>query len=86
MPPDDESGRAAIGLYAVLERDACDFIDMLAEHSLETLQTLHDMLTIHNPKHDTDTRELNSLGAGFVRQHVENRFGASPEPVERLKK
>lgn len=86
LPDIDKAERQAISLYAVLDRDVCDFMDTLVEHDLETLQFLHDMLTMINPKHDADTRELNGLGAGMVRRHVEDRFGTSLKlkPVERL--
>ena len=64
-PTDDE--KAAIGLYAVLARDFGDFADMIKDASQATLDTLHQMLTTPNPKHDEETLTLNSLGASMVK-------------------
>jgi hypothetical protein len=57
-----------IGLYAVLARDPCDFVDMLEDASPERLQLLLRVLEAPG-KQDTDV-ELNALGASFVRRRL----------------
>jgi hypothetical protein len=54
-----------IGLYAVLARDPCDFVDMLEDASIERLQLLLKVLELPG-KENTDV-ELNALGASIVR-------------------
>ncbi len=78
----------AIALYAILARDACDFLDMAKEANNETLKTLYLMLATpqDNPRVD---QELNSIGANFVKRTLENRGVPIPAlekdepPVER---
>ena len=72
---------AAIALYAILERDCLDFMDMLPEYSLGTLGTLYMMLMVINREHSRSTNGLNKIGADIVRDHVRNRFNVTLEPV-----
>lgn len=67
----------ATGLYAVLARDACDFLDMLNGEEIETLQCLHEMLTLRRSGDAETDFKLNELGARFVRSALE-RKGAVP--------
>jgi hypothetical protein len=77
-----EEEQRAIGLYAVLARDASDFIDMLEESETTdlTLQWLHAMLTTPNPKSDV---ELNKIGACFTKRELEKR-GLQPLDLSAL--
>jgi hypothetical protein len=63
---DDE--RWAIGMYAVLDRDACDFLDMLEEGTKEQLTILLQMLECPGGQR-TDT-QLNKIGADIVRKRI----------------
>ena len=72
---------AAIALYAILERDCSDFIDMLPEYGLGTLGTLYMMLMMENREHSRSTNGLNKMGADIVRTHVQNRFNVTLELV-----
>lgn len=76
-----EEEKKALGLYVVLARDAMDFVDMLPEESDETLQFLWNMLTLPNPKHSEDTKELNSIGADMVAGVLRSR-GKEPEKYD----
>jgi len=69
----NKTGHKAVVLYAILARDACDFIEMMREEEILVLETLLEMLTHPNEKHTRDTIELNALGASFVRRELENR-------------
>lgn len=63
--------RWALGMYAVLARDACDFVDMLAEGTIEQVELLLRILE-HPPSAKTDA-SLNEFGADLVRAHLEKR-------------
>lgn len=81
----NEHDRNAIGLYAVLARDICDFLDMSKEAPPETLNILYLMLATPNPKHDEDTNTLNKLGAELIDAELTRRGlplpqVPSPEP------
>lgn len=65
--------KEAIGLYVVLDRDMCDFIDMVKEASTYCLETLSLMLSIPNPSHDKETKELNKIGFGIVDKELLHR-------------
>jgi hypothetical protein len=67
------SERRALGLYVVLARDQCDFLDMVLETDTETLGILLDMLTKENPSFDEPTLELNAIGAKVVRGELRAR-------------
>jgi len=72
MTPDE---KRAVVLYAVLDRDPSDFIDMLREPKTtgECLETLHLMFVTPNEKHDSRTRRLNEIGADMVEREMERR-------------
>jgi hypothetical protein len=70
----------AVGLYAVLARDATDFIDMLDAAPDDALELLYLMLTVPNDEHDDATVKLNKLGSGFVERALKGRGLALPEP------
>ncbi len=72
----------AIGLYAVLARDAMDFAEMVGEATDETLRVLGEMLRLVNPEHDHDTRALNRLGLGIVVRELRERSLADWGPDE----
>lgn len=72
-----EQARKAIALYAIGARDVMDFLDMLGDEEPATLYCLHKMLTRDNPKHDTDTRELNTLLASLVKPVLDGKLAAS---------
>jgi hypothetical protein len=81
-----ESDRTALGLYVVLARDACDFIDMVIEETdVEALKTLYLMLTTPNPNWDPKEKELNDLGGGLVKGSLEKRGVALPSPVKTVR-
>jgi hypothetical protein len=64
----------ALGLYVVISRDACDFLDMLNEETdVEAIKTLYLMFATPNPKSSERDRELNRLGASLVKSHLLNR-------------
>ena len=66
----------ALGLYAVLDRDVCDFLDMIDESSDGALKTLYEMLTYHltsGEQSEKTDRELNELGASLVLPHLKKR-------------
>jgi hypothetical protein len=69
----NEHERQAVGLYAILARDACDFIDMVQEAPTEALRVLLEMLATPNPKHDDDTRRLNAFGVAVTERHLARR-------------
>lgn len=67
---DEESDRDAIGIYAVMARDACDALDMINEcANVRTLETLHAMLTA--PGTERTDKELNALMAGPVKRRLD---------------
>jgi hypothetical protein len=69
-----------VGLYAVLARDACDFIDMVVEEeNVETLKTLYLMLATPNPSTSPEDVELNRIGASIVSGNLTKRGVAVPE-------
>jgi hypothetical protein len=74
--------KRALGLYAVLSRDAGDFIDMVREDetSNEALQVLHQMLAVPNPDNDADDVKLNSVGDSIVLREMKKR-GVKPRPL-----
>jgi hypothetical protein len=80
------SDQKAVGLYAVLARDACDFIDMVNEEKdTQALQTLYLMLTVPNDKHDEKTNELNKLGSGMLGRILDERNIPLPTiPTEKI--
>lgn len=57
---------ASVGVYAVLERDFMDFVDMCSELSQVDLEDLYFMLALRNPKHGSRTVEINEMGAEHV--------------------
>jgi len=65
----------AVGLDAVLDRDAMDFMEFVREADTddEVLWDLYLMLTMDNPKHSADTKSLNSIGAGVVQRELDKR-------------
>jgi hypothetical protein len=78
------SERRAIGLYAVLARDVSDFIDMVNEaNDVESLQVLHELLTLKRASVSPRDSELNDVGAGIVSRNLKSR-GVEPRvaPVE----
>ena len=81
----DESGKIAIGLYAVLARDACDFIDMVNEtKDEEALKTLYLMLTFKdNPNTSKDDLELNEIGASILEGILDKRGIERPPMPEK---
>jgi hypothetical protein len=64
--------KRAVGLYAVLDRDACDFMDMLEESEPKVIQVLYEMLTCKDGGPDTDY-ELNKIGADIVKGNAARR-------------
>lgn len=68
-----EEGKKAIALYVILDRDICDFIDMVNETPTPILKILYLMLTIPNKKHDKHTIQLNDAGAKLVNNVLEKR-------------
>jgi len=62
-----------VGLYAVLARDAIDFIEFCQEEDKETLELLAKVLKLPNSKHSRDTVELNAIGYDIVMGILENR-------------
>jgi hypothetical protein len=79
MSDRDSDARRAIGLYAVLARDAMDFVEMSVESSDDALDYLYLMLTLRNPKHDADTRKLNEIGSDIVARIIKARGRKLPE-------
>lgn len=78
MASDD---RRAVGLYAVLARDYCDFIDMVVEEqNVETLKTLYLMLVTPNPTTPEEGRKLNAYGAEVVSGNLRKR-GVELPPI-----
>lgn len=70
MPTDEEADRDAIGIYAVMARDASDALDMVLEcDSVRTLETLHAMLVA--PGTEKTDKELNALMAGPVKRRLD---------------
>jgi len=69
VTPDE---RRAIILYAALNRDPVDFIDMVRERETtdDCLEMLYAMLVTPNPRSDS---ELNKIGAGMIRPELEKR-------------
>lgn len=69
----DDAGRKAIALYAIGDRDPCDFVDMIREPetSNETLALLRDMLAA--PGTDRTDHELNKLLLPMVEREIERR-------------
>jgi hypothetical protein len=81
----DESSRAAIGLYAVLARDACDFIDMVNEtEDEEALKTLYLMLSFKdNPNVSKDDLDLNEIGASILGRVLDKKGIERPQMPEK---
>lgn len=77
MIPDEKK---AVALYAVLDRDACDFIDMVKEAPVGCLKILYAMLSTPNPKHNGGIREVNEIGARIVDREREARLAQLPRP------
>ncbi len=70
MPTDEEADRDAIGIYAVMARDASDALDMILEcDNVRTLETLHAMLT--TPGSVNTDKELNALMAGPTKRRLD---------------
>ena len=67
-----EQDNRAITLYAVLARDAMDFIDIINDEDRGVLRTLYLMLTCKRENANTD-HELNDLGADIVKGVAERR-------------
>lgn len=71
---DEEADRAAIGIYAVMARDASDALDMILEcDNVRTLETLYGMLTAKGSER-TD-KELNALMTGPVKRRLDQVRG-----------
>ncbi len=71
-----ESARQAIALYAILDRDWTDFLELLPDADDAAIRDLHNILTFkRKPEDDTgDTDyELNDIGAEIVARHAEER-------------
>ena len=82
----NKSGSVAVGLYAVLARDACDFIDMINEtEDEETLITLYHMLTFKKDSLSKSDVELNRIGAYIVGRVLYRRGIKRPDPLEKPK-
>ena len=62
----DKLQAKAVGLYAVLDRDISDFVEMITEAHHVTLDMLYKMLTLENDEHDQHTKEINKIGADLV--------------------
>jgi hypothetical protein len=74
----------ALALYAVLDRDAGDFLEMLAEETdIEVVRTLYLVLATPNPGTHERDRELNQIGAGIVRDNLLKR-GVEPPSIPAL--
>lgn len=73
-----ESESRAIALYAILDRDVEDFVEMTAQESVEVLSTLHLMLTTPQEKADANTKDLNRFGARLVFRAARDRKLAFP--------
>lgn len=74
MPTDEEADRDAVGIYAVMSRDASDALDMILEcENIRTLETLYAMLTTKGTA-STD-EELNGLMAGPVKRRLDQVKG-----------
>ena len=75
----------SVGLYAVLDRDAMDFIEFVQEADTddEVLWDLYLILTLENPKHSADTKSLNKIGAGVVQRELDKRGLPLPSMPER---
>lgn len=84
-----DAEKKAIALYAVLDRDIVDFIDLVQESSTEVLEVLHQMLTYPGweKKAEEDlsgqpdersvyNKELNAIGAPFVERELQRRKGS----------
>ena len=76
----------AVGLYAVLDRDPMDFIEFVGEADTEdeVLWDLYLMLTMENPKHSADTKNLNAIGAGVVQRELDKRGLPLPAMPDRV--
>jgi hypothetical protein len=70
--PSSDDERRAVVLYAIMARDFCDFLDMIAETDTTTksLEVLLKMLKHERPQSDV---ELNRLGVGPVERELERR-------------
>lgn len=71
---DDEQN--AVGLYAVLDRDVCDFLDMVGEASDGSLKILYEMLTYHlttGEESEKTNRKLNEMAAPIVLGQLKKR-------------
>lgn len=67
-PSDD---RAAVALYAIGAREFTDFLDMLPEATLATLELLQKMLSLRGRPNTDDA--LNKLMLGPVEREIERR-------------
>ena len=68
--------QTAVGLYAVLNRDVCDFLDMVQEASDGSLKILYEMLTYHvvsGEQSDKTDCKLNDMGATLVLGQLKKR-------------
>ena len=79
------SKATSVGLYAVLDRDAMDFIEFVqeAETDDEVLWDLYLMLTMPNPKHSASTKSLNEIGAGVGQRELDKRGLPLPSMPEK---
>jgi hypothetical protein len=76
--------RDAIVLYSMLT-NITDFVAEIAVSDNDTLQILHDMLTLPHEAHSADTRRLNRIGADLV-EGLMTRRGLTCLPISRLLK
>lgn len=75
----------AVGLYAVLARDISDFIELVREDENvpeSELLDLYLMLTLDNPGHSKDTKQLNKIGSEMVERALKRRGLTIPEPLK----
>lgn len=56
-----------VGLYALLDYDAMEFIDALKNEPPAVLNMLLEVLEHENSSHNQRTKELNAMGASVVR-------------------
>lgn len=67
-----------VGVYAVLARDPCDFVDMLEDASQERLALLLRVLEL--PGRENTDVELNALGASIVRKRLPPKVIVDHDP------
>lgn len=70
----DEQFHKAVGYYAILPRDAVDFIDMIDEEDDErVLQGLYILLATPNSDQKSSDKKWNKVGASIVKGRLETR-------------